>query len=143
MKVFFILSTLIVCPLISRILQAQEWIPKRIVGIPYPALAAQARIVGTIELQCIIDNDGSVNSTKVLSMSGPGPVVILAEACEENAKKWRFVQKDSTVTTGSPNVILKYTFILEGVTQARRYEEFVFEFPNSVFVTSEAPLAQP
>jgi TonB family protein len=125
-------------------------LPKRIVGMEYPALAAQARIQGTVELKCVIDRNGLVESTKIESVSGPvsegGIRGILGEAAHKNAKEWKFGSSSAAPGSIPSTVTIKYSFKLvelDGCPQGKRWQEFAFEYPDSVFVTSDTPCLQP
>jgi TonB family protein len=109
---------------------AQDWIPKKIVGLQYDELAATAKIQGEVEVSCIINPDGTVALSKVIST----PHQLLVKSVEENAKKWVFSEKSGSGTKGT--VLLKYTFVLEGESD-RPQSQFVFEYPDHVVVTRE------
>src|SRR5437867_9179052 len=80
----------------------QGWIPKRIVSMEYPRLAGQARIQGQVQVECAINPDGSVRSTKVSSVSGSANAhPLLAEAAQKNARKWTFMRNSESPTGSS------------------------------------------
>ena len=117
----------------------QGWIPKRIVSMEYPRLAGQARIQGQVQVECAINPDGSVRSTKVSSVSGSANAhPLLAEAAQKNARKWTFMRNSESPTGSSGSVILDYSFRLEEVGSYNPRSEFVFEYPNSILVSSES-----
>jgi TonB family protein len=113
---------------------AQEITPRRVVGMEYPPLGTQARIQGTVKLECEIDHEGSVARTRIIS--GPN---LLAEAARDNVAKWRFEKRDKKIASGALKAALTYIFVLRG-TAARPTSEFVFEYPNSVILTAEEQL---
>jgi len=125
---------------------AQEWLPKRIVGMGYPPLGAQARIQGSLNLRCVIDKDGRVESARIESASNSAPAMhgILGEAAKINVMQWRFTKNDKDSASASSVTIVRYFFILldGGCSDGRLAQEFAFEYPNSVFVTSETPCLQ-
>lgn len=117
---------------------AQEWTPQRVVGMNYPALAAQSRTQGTVELSCSLDADGAVVGVKVLSANGPNPA-LLSSAASQNATKWKFRRRNQQEGTAS-TARLVYIFTMpEQASRERPRSEFAFEYPDSVFVTSETP----
>src|SRR5262245_22853852 len=128
-------------------LWAQEWSPKRIVGMKYPPLAAQARLEGVVNLRCVIDQEGRVESSKIESGSNPANTIqeVLGEAAKLNVVKWRFSKNAPESASGAPEVVVRYFFKLVGerCSNGRLEQEFVFEYPNSVFVTSGVPCLQP
>ena len=67
MKISYLGLTLFIFHLLDSVSFAQGWQPKRIVGLQYPPLATLARVQGTVKLGLMIDGDGSVSSTKLLS----------------------------------------------------------------------------
>ena len=71
----------------ERMQMASENVPSipRAVELPYPLLARQMKVQGSVLLQAFIGVDGVVQSLRVLS----GPA-ILASAAREAARGWRF-----------------------------------------------------
>lgn len=135
MKPSLLSSTLSVFVLSSSLgLMAQEVIPRRVVGMEYPPLGTQARIQGTVKLECEIDHKGSVINTRVLSGSN-----LLAEAAKQNVGRWKFDKRNRKATPNSSKALVTYRFVLKG-TAARPKSEFVFEYPNSVILTAEEQL---
>ncbi len=119
---------LILLPLQS----ADQLSVKRLVGLEYPAIAAQAQIQGDVILQCVIGDDGRVQSFEMTS----GPPV-LTEAARDNALKWGFhVPKG---LGGEARVFrLTYGFRLEGTCVAPTCtSEFSFEYPDRVTVSTQ------
>jgi TonB family protein len=129
-------------------IRAEDWLPKRIVGLGYPALAAQARIQGIVTLKCRIGKGGFVESTKIESVSGPVPTGrirgILGEAAQKNVKEWRFTRSTDDFGSADSTVTVEYHFKLreDGCSETNRKQDFAFEYPGSVFVTSDTPCLQ-
>lgn len=71
----------------ERVQMASDKAPEvpRSVELPYPLLARQMKVQGSVILQALISADGVVRSLRVLS----GPA-ILASAAREAAREWRF-----------------------------------------------------
>jgi TonB family protein len=71
----------------ERVQMASETTPavQRSVELPYPLLARQMKVQGSVLLQAFISADGIVQDLRVLS----GPP-ILASAAREAARSWRF-----------------------------------------------------
>jgi TonB family protein len=119
-------------------LDAQDWTPVHIVGMPYVAEARDARIMSVVRLRCALKPDGSVAEIEVLS----GHKFFL-KAVLENARQWRFA------IGGKPNASARkasliYEFKLTDPVCGGRYrEQFVFDQPDRVLVTSEFPCWQP
>lgn len=143
MKHYLLILVLVIGPLNARIVLGQDWIPRRIVGMDYPALAAQSRTEGMVKLKCVLDSQGRVTSTTILEViSAQKPAEgLLGQAARENAAKWKFMLRNEGPITASSDksVTLIYNFKLEGATFNRRRVDFAYEYPNAVFVTSEAP----
>ena len=119
-------------------LSAQDWTPVHVVGMPYVAEARDARIEGTVRLKCALNSDGSVADIEVLS----GHKVFL-KAVLENARQWRFATKGNPAAP-APKALLTYEFKLTGPVCGDRYrEQFAFDQPDRVRVTSEYPCFQP
>lgn len=110
----------------------EQLVPKRIVGMDYPQLASRARIEGRVEVTCRIDQDGSVASIE--TPGNPNP--LLSKPAQENAKRWIFAKSaDRSRSTGT--ITLMYYFKMEGKGSDHPRSQFVFECPNSIYVTSE------
>jgi hypothetical protein len=122
----FGLAFLLVC--CAGSVKAQEWIPKRVVGMDYPELASRARIEGKVEVVCMINSDGSV----ALTMESGNP--ILSEPARTNASKWLFTGKSQSDLLGK--AILNYEFKLKGKPSRRPESQFVFEYPDKIEITS-------
>lgn len=119
-------------------LDAQAWTPVHIVGMPYVAEARDARIQGVVRLSCALNSDGSVADIKVLS----GHKIFL-KAVLENARQWRFPSVDSR-NASARTAMLIYEFGLTNPVCGGRYkEQFAFDQPDRVRVTSEYPCFQP
>jgi TonB family protein len=56
-----------------------------IAASPYPAMAREMRVYGTVKMQAVVASDGKVKEVKVV-----GGHPLLAEAALESAKKWQF-----------------------------------------------------
>ena len=115
------------------------WQAQRVVSLEYPRLAALGRIQGVVEVECLLDEDGSVRSARVIRGHD-----LLAKAARENVMKWRF-QRTSHNGTGSvpSSVTVEYTFRLPGACEPPCPTTFVFEFPNKALVERDAPWLQP
>ncbi len=128
---------LVAAALVVR-LEAQDWTPVHIVGMPYVAEARDARIQGVVRIKCALNSDGSVAGVDVLS----GHKAFLA-AVLLNARQWRFVA-GGTRNASAAAALLIYEFRLsDPVCEGRYKEEFVFDCPDRVRVTSEFPCWQP
>ncbi len=125
----------------AHTLNAQQWIPKRIVGMDYPHIARGARIEGKVEVVCTLNPDGSVAFVKVTE--GPNP--ILVRAVKENALKWTFMA--GSITGQLPETItLVYTFKMEkkvsqpmdaSASPNSPGRQFIYEYPSSIKINSE------
>lgn len=131
------LSTTIVL-VFTTFFHAQELTPRRIVGLEYPPLAAQTKTQGTVKIRCALDSDGTVTSTTVTEVISKQKTAekLLGRPARENAAKWRFGKQAASLDN---ELILIYKFMLEGTTVNRRRNEFVFESPNVILVTSDEP----
>jgi TonB family protein len=119
-------------------LDAQDWTPVHIVGMPYVAEARDARISGVVRLRCALNSDGSVEDIEVLS----GHKVFL-KAVLENARQWRFAIGDKP-NASARKALLIYEFKLTYPVCGGRYrEQFVLDQPDRVLVTSEFPCPEP
>ena len=142
MRVSYLGLTLVIFLLSPADIFAQGWQPKRMVGLEYPPLATLVRVQGTVKLGLMIDSDGSVSSTKLLSDLETSGHKLLSDAAQLNALKWKFAKLDPGDASGSVDTfIVTYTFRLSGITRGKRNQEFVVEYPSSVLVTSEASCA--
>jgi hypothetical protein len=110
----------------------QRWIPKRIVGMDYPLIARSARIEGKVEIACVLNPDGTVASTKPIGNPHP----ILLKAVQENASKWVFM-KESNADRSPGTATLIYLFQMGGKSAHSPNRQFEFEYPSSIFLTSE------
>ena len=126
------LGTIFVALCSAQCANTQRWVPKRIVGMDYPELASRARIQGRVEITCVIQSEGSVAST----MAAGDPHRVLSKPAQENAMKWVFMT-NSGVRHSTGTVVLIYSFKLEGKGSDHPRSHFVFEYPNSVNITSE------
>ena len=108
------------------------WVPKKISGLDYPILAAQARIEGQVIIDLTLSRDGTVEHSVVLSGTP-----VLAEAAKTNIELWRF---RTVCTKGVPggHVIVTYTFTLQGSADTRARARFFYEDPFNVIVIGEA-----
>lgn len=119
-------------------LDAQDWIPVHIVGMPYVAEARDARIQGVVRLRCALNSDGSVADIEVLS----GHKVFL-RAVTENARQWRFAISGKR-NASDRKALLTYEFKLTGpVCEGRYQEQLVFDQPDRVLVASDFPCWRP
>jgi TonB family protein len=119
-------------------LDAQDWKPVHIVAMSYVAEAGDARISGVVRLRCVLNSDGSVARIDVLL----GHKVFL-KAVLENARQWRFATGDK-VNGPTHAALLIYEFRLTDPTCGSHYrEQFVFDQPDRVLVTSEYACPRP
>lgn len=121
--------------LLCSVLEAADppvlW-PKHIEFVPYPPLAKQARIQGTVVVRCWIKKDGSVRAVDAIS-GHP----LLAENSKGNALKWTFFVKGSGK---SKQVDLTYEYQLEGREQVYHSRNtMTVDFPYKVLVRARAP----
>jgi TonB family protein len=100
------MGILLATVLLAVRLNAQDWIPVHIVGMPYVAEARDARLQGVVRLKCTLNSDGSVAGIEVLS-GHP----FFRKAVLENARQWRFAIGDKG---GAPDrkALLIYEFKL-------------------------------
>jgi protein TonB len=76
----------------------------------YPGVAVSANIEGTVILECIVDEEGKVESVKVLRS-----VSVLDRAAVDAVKQWRY---SPVLLNGRPEkfiLTVALTFRLEGV----------------------------
>jgi TonB family protein len=112
--------------------------PVHIVGMRYPASARNARIQGVVRIRCLLNPDGSVQGVTIVS-GHP----ILTAAVLENARQWRFGIRE-TLTGSEQAGLLTYEFKLtDPVCTGEYQEQFTFDEPNSVLVTSQFPCWRP
>jgi TonB family protein len=139
-----------ICTLISIMfafltpLVAQDWVPIRIVGVDYPALAIQARIAGKVSVKCILDENGRVASAEILEVSGPSKGIreLLGTAAQQNALQWLFIRSGS-VTQQQPSAVIIYEFGFQvNPTSPRSQSKFILDFPLSVRVIADIPPLQ-
>ena len=83
-KVVLLSTTLVAifCLLGQTSIPLSEWRPHRIVSLEYPALAAQARIAGVIDVDCMLSEEASVTAARVKKGND-----LLARAARENAPR--------------------------------------------------------
>jgi len=115
---------------------ADEVGPRKVVGVnSYNNLARAAYIQGRVEIKCEIDKDGSVVRTKVIS----GHPLLLRMA-EENLVQWKFTSSDPNQDRVR-EVSFVYEFQLGEPTRDRLRIDFVFEYPNRIFVKADGMCA--
>jgi TonB family protein len=113
---------------------AQGWTPIHIVAIAeYPPLARVARVYGTVEIKCVLDNNGSV--VKAEAVSGPP---LLQEQARQNALLWRF-DKTSPDEKGD-TITLKYIYSFEGEADARSTAATTIDLPDTIRVVAHSPV---
>jgi TonB family protein len=112
------------------------WRVHSLENLDYPAIAASAQLAGTVELSLEIATDGSV--AKVTRKSGNE---LLAQAAEENAKRWRFERQANGIKDSSEEShTLIYVFRLAGECKTQRCPtKFSFESPDRVLVETQPP----
>ena len=113
------------------------WVPQRIEDLKYPRLANYALIQGTVRLEISVDETGAVRDAKVIQ-GHP----LLARAVLENVKRWTF-RKDERQdnSTDTKSATLTFVFRLKGLTPEAPVQSFVFEYPGTATITSEAMCA--
>lgn len=104
------------------------WAVQRVVGLEYPRHALVTRLQGTVELLCVMGNDGKV--IRVDRISGNEE---LAAAGIRNARNWKFRRIES----GEGGYKLVYHFQIRIVTALTRTPRFRFVMPGDVFITAE------
>jgi TonB family protein len=105
----------------------------------YPRLGGMAQITGTVVLRLRIDSAGAIASVNALS-GHP----VLAKAAEQNIRLWRFSPARSAGQRVDAEFDFIYVFKLEGVTECPRpASSLIYEYPDKVTITSEAPHMQP
>ncbi len=119
----------------------QDWIPKRVVGMEYPVAAVQASIQPTFELECTLNSRGTVGTIEILRVqtalqSGPTGQILL-NATRENMKKWIFMKKEAMASPSPSKIKMRYIFKIEGEPKVTPHQEFIYEYPDTVKITSE------
>jgi len=134
MLVFFVMS-------VRSSAEMMGWQVKSLVNLEYPPVAAQARLQGAVEVECILTDQGYVKSSRVLRGNQ-----LLGRAAQENIGKWQF-QKVPSMMLGSRSdgIVLHYEFKVSGKTCLKSTcpTVFNFEYPNSVTIEIDAPHWQP
>jgi TonB family protein len=133
-----ILGTILVTSLMLAACQrpAEVPSPKRIVALEYPRLALAAGIRGSVRVQVTIDGNGNVQDVMPIEGEGVANHPLLYPGVRENVLKWKF--DESRSNNPQTSRILTYTFKIEGATrEERKKQEFVFEQPDGVLITSE------
>ena len=109
----------------------------RIVGVnTYNNLARAAYIQGRVEIKCELDKDGSVIRTKVIS-GHP----LLLQMAEDNLAEWKFTRSNDPNQDGIREASFVYEFQLGEPTRDRPRIDFVFEYPNHIFVKADGRCA--
>jgi TonB family protein len=111
------------------------WIPARVLGMEYPREAKFARISGTVQVSCSIQDDGTVSDVSVLS-GHP----VLARHVKTNIERWSFKRASVQAKLHAP-VVVTYVFRLEGSCNhhVACNQEFWYELPDRVVIISELP----
>ncbi|MGD0620019.1 MAG: TonB family protein [Bryobacteraceae bacterium] len=116
----------------------QGWTPVYVVGLQYVAAARDARIQGVVRVRCSLNSDGSVRLATIVS-GHP----IWTNAVLENAREWRFARSGPSVSSDQ-SALLTYEFKLTDPVCTGQYrEQFAFDEPNHIIVTSQFPCWQP
>jgi TonB family protein len=102
------------------------WV-KSLVPPVYPAIAATARLEGTVDIKVLIDSDG-----KVESAHGTGPQKILDRAAEENIRQWVFYSVPHPVT-----IRIRYVYKLVGRESYNPRERLILDLPDRVEIVSQ------
>ena len=111
-------------------------VPTRVVAVEYPLLAVQARIQGTVKLEISFDQGGGVTDVRILEDVETASKTLLAAAAKTNVSTWKF--STSPKQTTARRAMVTYVFRLEGVTSGKRNESFVFDYPGTATLVSEA-----
>jgi TonB family protein len=82
---FFIILVGGVCLLSAALLHADTRKATKTVPPAYPALAAKMKVEGTVKIEAVINDEGTVEDAKVISGHA-----LLAPAAVEAVKKWRY-----------------------------------------------------
>jgi TonB family protein len=93
--------------------------------MPYPPIAREARIQGTVVVSAKLDDAGNVTSTTAIS----GAKLLIPDSLS-NAKKWRF----NPNTNGLAIIIYEFR-ISEGKCN-HESKRFLFREPNRVLIVS-------
>ena len=88
----------------------------------------------SVKVAPTINDDGTVRDVTPVQSEGITNDRLLYEAVRQNLLRWTF-EKRTTDNALSP--ILTYTFKIEGATREGVKQQFVFERPGAVIVTSE------
>jgi TonB family protein len=108
--------------------QTQPRFPIHVVSLIYPPVARKARIQGDAVLMAQISSDGSVS----IPIRRSGPPMLL-QAAEDNLKTWKFQSGESQ------EMEITYHFKLREVSSESAQTECVFDMPDSVTISSNAP----
>ena len=82
---FFVMLVGSVCLLSTALLHADTRKATKTAMPAYPALAAKMRVEGTVKVEAVINDAGTVEDTKVISGHA-----LLAPAAVEAVKKWKY-----------------------------------------------------
>ena len=118
-----------------------EWGVLRLRSLVYPPIAATAQISGRVELRLILDRDGTVIDSEVLSGHA-----VLAKAAQENAAEWLFQRKEAREDLdkeGEFLLIYEFRFEDDLCPSTSCPTTFWFEAPNRVSVIRKPPHWQP
>lgn len=107
---------------------AQTWQPQRIVGMEYPKTALMRGVEGTVQIECSVDDDGTVSWAEVLSGEAE-----LAAAALRNARLWTFRRTAS----GTRTYTLTYSFQIQPMPQGKDSPKFRFAMPGHVLVLGD------
>ena len=108
-------------------------------SLDYPAVAAAARLEGSVELEVRVSADGSVAGATVKAGNA-----ILGEAAKTNALSWQFERAPDAGGSAPRRCTLFYAFRITGnCEKATCPTAFSFEFPNRVTTETKARHWQP
>lgn len=117
--------------------ETAAWVPQRIEDLKYPRLANYALVQGTVQVEITVTETGAVRGAKVIR-GHP----LLADAALKSVHKWTFRKAEHpNNSTDTNSTTLTYVFKLEGLTPEAPVQSFVFEYPATVTITSEAMCA--
>jgi len=109
-----------------------EWFVAIMEGPVYPLLGTQARLMGEVKLQVVLDARGKALSVKVISGHS-----VLASAAVDNVKRWAFVRCGDNAPEDDRKIEITYSFRLEGSPNLRPRTSFRYDHPYKVTVIAE------
>jgi TonB family protein len=108
------------------------WFATRVSSFEYPPLARLAIIEGKVELQCLLSQDGRIESSKI-AVGHP----LLGKAAQDAVATWRFRRTSPALSLKAEMVRLFFSFELRGKPSPAK-TVFSYEHPDR-FVLSSTP----